>query len=329
MAGLTRRTFLKMSAAFGAAGGLLPAGRLFSRKAGAKGRGGPVVISTWPHGMAANEEAWRILSKGGDALDAVEAGVMVPEADPEVRSVGYGGLPDEECRVTLDACIMGPDGNCGSTAFVEGYKHPISIARRVMEDTDHVMIVGRGAEEFARRIGFKRGDLLTDEARKAWIKWKSGMSSRDDWFPGSEDDHDTIGMVAMDASGNLAGACTTSGLAFKIHGRVGDSPIIGSGMYVDNEVGAAAATGRGEAVIKTCGSFLVVENMRRGMNPEKACRSALERIASRHGGKVDFQVGYIAVNKRGETGAFSLTEGFSYALAGESGNELLKSNHLF
>lgn len=328
MAGFTRRTFLKMSAALGAAGGLIPVDRLLAGPAAENTKGAPVVISTWKHGVPANAAAWNILSSGGTALDAVEAGVQVPEADPDVRSVGFGGLPDEDCRVTLDACIMGPDGNCGSTAFVEGYMHPISIARKVMEDTDHVMIVGQGAEEFARRVGFGREDLLTEEARKSWVKWKSGMGDGDDWFPGGEENHDTIGMVVLDAAGDLAGACTTSGLAWKIHGRVGDSPIIGAGMYVDNEVGAAAATGRGEAVIKTCGSFLVVENMRRGMSPEKACKAALERIFRKHGGKVDFQVGYIAVNTKGETGAFSLTEGFEYALARDGNNELIKSGHL-
>jgi N4-(beta-N-acetylglucosaminyl)-L-asparaginase len=328
MSGFTRRTFLKMSAALGAAGGIIPVDRLFAGTPGAGAKGGPVVISTWAHGVPANDVAWNVLSSGGTSLDAVEAGVRVPEADPEVRSVGYGGLPDEDCRVTLDACIMGPDGNCGSTAFVEGYMHPISIARKVMEDTDHVMIVGGGAEEFARKVGFKREEMLTEEARKAWVKWKSGMGDGDDWFPGGEENHDTIGMVAFDAAGSLAGACTTSGLAWKIHGRVGDSPIIGAGMYVDNEVGAAAATGRGEAVIKTCGSFLVVENMRNGMSPEKACRAALERIAEKQGGKVDFQVGYIAVNNKGETGAFSLTDGFSYALARDGKNELVKAGHL-
>jgi L-asparaginase/N4-(beta-N-acetylglucosaminyl)-L-asparaginase len=317
-----------MSAALGAAGGMIPIGRLLGSAPGGGAGGGPVVISTWPHGVPANEAAWKVLSSGGSSLDAVEAGVRVPEGDPEVRSVGFGGLPDEDCRVTLDACIMGPDGNCGSTAFVEGYMHPISIARRVMEDTDHVMIVGSGAEEFARRSGFGHEDLLTEDARKAWVKWKSGMGDGDDWFPGGEKDHDTIGMVALDAAGDLAGACTTSGLAWKIHGRVGDSPIIGAGMYVDNDIGAAAATGRGEAVIKTCGSFLVVENMRRGLSPQEACRAALERIIEKHGGRAGFQVGYIAVNKKGETGAFSLTEGFSYALTDGGRNELLESGHL-
>lgn len=334
---LSRRHFLKISVAFGAIAGLLP-GRsiiaaLTGKRAGARasalagGARGPVVISTWKHGVPANDAAWKVLSGGGTALDAVEAGVRVPEGDPEVTSVGYGGLPDEDCRVTLDACIMGPDGNAGSVAFVEGYKHPISIARRVMADTDHVMIVGDGAEEFARKTGFPREELLTEKAREAWHKWKAGLSEKDDWFP-PEENHDTIGMVALDDAGDLAGACTTSGLAFKIHGRVGDSPIIGAGMYVDNDVGAVAATGRGEAVTKTCGSFLVVELMRQGLSPQDACRKALERIIEKHGGKPDFQVGYVAVNRKGEIGALSIQAGFQYALCVDGKNELLDAEHL-
>lgn len=328
MSKYTRRGFLQVSAALTAAGGLLPVARLFGRPSPARGGApGPVVISTWNHGLPANEAAWKVLAAGGSALDAVEAGVRVPEGDPAVTSVGYGGYPDEDCRVTLDACIMGPDGNCGSVAFVEGCKHPITLARKVMEETDHAMIVGDGAEEFARRMGFPREDLLTENARQGWLKWKAGMSDRDDWLPAKEN-HDTIGMVALDANGDLAGACTTSGLAFKIHGRVGDSPIIGAGMYVDNEVGAAAATGRGEAVIRTCGSFLVVENMRRGMSPPEAIRDALERIVRSHGGSVDFQVGFVAVSKTGETGALGLTSGFEYAIADGSGNELRAAEYI-
>ncbi len=329
---LTRRHFLKVSAALGAIGGFLPVRSLLGAVSGGRSRPGtggkrPVVISTWKHGVAANEAAWNVLSGGGSALGAVEAGVMVPEADPEIMSVGYGGLPDEDCRVTLDACIMGPDGNAGSVAFVQGYKHPISIARKVMEETDHVMIVGAGAAEFARKHGFSKEELLTEEARKRWIEWKASMSERDDWLP-PEEDHDTIGMVALDGSGDLAGACTTSGLAFKIHGRVGDSPIIGSGMYVDNEVGAAAATGRGEAVIKTCGSFLVVQLMRQGLSPQKACKKALERIIRKSGGRPEFQVAYIAVNRDGEIGALSLQKGFQYALYDDGENRLIDSEYL-
>ncbi len=334
---LSRRSFLKISAAFGAVAGLLPGRSLFSALTGGRwgsrasalavGTGRPVVISTWRHGVPANDAAWKILSGGGSALDAVEAGVMVPEGDPEVTSVGYGGLPDEDCRVTLDASIMGPDGNAGSVAFVEGYKHPISIARKVMEETDHVMIVGDGAEEFARKTGFPREELLTEKAREAWHKWKAGLSAEDDWFPPRED-HDTIGMVALDASGGLAGACTTSGLAWKIPGRVGDSPLVGHGLYVDQDVGAATATGVGEAVTKTCGSFLVVELMRRGLSPQEACRKALERIIEKHGGAPDFQVAYIAVNRKGDIGALSIQEGFQYALCVDGKNELMDAEHL-
>ncbi len=326
-----------MSAILGAAGSFLPtrpalggiAGALAGEKASnAGGKGArPVVISTWSHGIAANEAAWKVLAAGGTALDAVEAGVRVPEADPEVMSVGYGGLPDEDCRVTLDACIMGPDGNCGSVAFVEGYKHPISVARKVMEQTDHSMIVGEGAEEFARKHGFPREDLLTEKARTAWLKWKAGMSGEDDWLP-TEENHDTIGMVAIGAAGDMAGACTTSGLAFKIHGRVGDSPLIGSGMYVDNEVGAAAATGRGEAVIRICGSFLVVEYMRQGHTPSEACRRAIRRIIDKHDGRADFQVGFIALNRDGATGACSISRGFDYALAIDGQNKLYKAEYV-
>ncbi|MCK4237041.1 MAG: isoaspartyl peptidase/L-asparaginase, partial [Candidatus Krumholzibacteria bacterium] len=210
---------------------------------------------------------------------------------------------------------------------VQGYRHPISIARKVMEETDHVMLVGGGAEEFARRQGFDKEELLSDAARERWLKWKSGLSDKDDWFSPQEN-HDTIGMVALDGKGDLAGACTTSGLAFKIHGRVGDSPLIGAGMFVDNEVGAVAATGRGEAVIKVCGSFLVVEGMRKGLSPKKACKMALERIIHKHGGKVDFQVAFVAVNREGEIGALSLQKGFEYALAKDGTNELIESEYI-
>lgn len=334
MSRLSRRSFLKITAGATAAGSLLslrsliPGARHGASAASLPGPGRkPLVISTWAHGMPANEAAWKILAAGGPALDAVEAGVRVPEGDPSVTSVGYGGLPDEDCRVTLDASIMGPDGRAGAVAFVENYRHPISIARRVMETTDHVFIVGEGAEEFARKQGFERQELLTETARQAWIKWKQQLGDTDDWFP-KDLDHDTIGMVAVDGGGSLAGACTTSGLAFKIHGRVGDSPVIGAGMYVDNEVGAAAATGKGEEVLRTCGSFLVVEFMRQGLSPKDACRRALERIVSRHAQTPAFQVAFIALSKAGEIGALSLQKGFQYALAVNGKNELFDAEHL-
>ena len=208
------------------------------------------MLSTWTHGLPANKAAWKILSKNGSALDAVEAGAKVPEADPKSTSVGYGGLPDEQGKVTLDACIMDHTGNCGSVAFIQNIKHPISVAQKIMEVTKHVMLVGEGARQFAVSRGFEETDLLTDESRKAWKKWE-----KEQFQSTPHDTHDTISILAQDYKGNLAGACTTSGWAYKLHGRVGDSPIIGAGLFVDNEIGCTAATGLGEEVIKTTGSF--------------------------------------------------------------------------
>jgi len=330
---VSRRDFLKGSLA---GVGALTVGKLFGGKPPAFlkriGQGKvrrPVVISTWKHGVPANEAAWEILSKGGLALDAVEAGVRVPEADPKVMSVGYGGLPNEEGEVELDASIMdGRTRNAGAVAALRYIKHPISVARLVMERSDHVMLVGEGALRFALAHGFKKENLLTERARKVWLRWKETLSDKDDWFPPPEV-HDTIGMVALDNRGDLAGACTTSGLAFKIPGRVGDSPIIGAGMYVDNEVGGAAATGRGEEVIKIAGSFLVVENMRRGMSPQEACEAAIQRMIDWHHGKPTFQDCFIALNKEGEFGAASIQEGFEFAVyTPDEGNRLLKAKHL-
>jgi len=318
---LTRRGFIKSAIGAGIAtcalGDIARLGALTL----SRGRGEPVVISTWKHGFAANEAAMKVMLNGGSSLDGVESGVNVSENDPEVMSVGYGGRPDENGVVTLDASIMGPDGNAGAVAFLQNIRNPVSVARRIMEETDHVILVGEGALRFAKAHGFKEEDLLTDTAREQWLRWKQRMSDEDDWLSPKED-HDTIGMVAIDAEGNLAGACTTSGLAFKIHGRVGDSPLIGAGMYVDNEVGAAAATGKGEEVIKICGSFLVVENMRRGMSPQEACEDAVQRIVKRHKGKPDFQDAFIALNKDGEYGAAAIRKGFQYALYHRGHNTL-------
>lgn len=273
---------------------------------------GPIVLSTWDHGLAANEAAWKILTSGGRALDAVEAGVRVPEADPRVQSVGYGGLPDRDGRVTLDACIMDERSGCGSVAFLEHIMHPISVARLVMEKTPHVMLVGEGALRFALDHGFKKEDLLTPESKKAWEAWLKTSEYKPvvNW-----ENHDTIGMIALDAKGDLSGACTTSGMAYKLHGRVGDSPIIGAGLFVDNEVGAATSTGVGEEVIRICGSHLVVELMRQGHSPEDACRIAVERIVRNQPQKSkDIQVGFLALNKHGEYGAYCLQPGFNYAV---------------
>ncbi len=322
-----RRTFLK-TAAVGIGLSVLP--RPFLRADGRlPAAGDPLVISTWNHGLAANEAAWKILSGGGYAFDAVEKGVNVSEDDPRVTSVGYGGLPDETGRVTLDACIMNEKGGCGAVAFVQNFKNPVSIARRVMEETRHIFLVGKGAEDFARAMGFPEQDLLTPESRKRWLQWKSSLQGKEpvNWkYESAPGDHDTIGMLAIDAAGRLAGACTTSGLAWKIHGRVGDSPIIGAGMYCDGEVGAAAATGVGEAVIRVCGSFLVVEAMRNGASPQKACEEAVKRVARFSPDKP--QVGFIALNRAGEIGAFSVQKGFQYALCNSGKNTLIDAHFL-
>lgn len=292
------------------------------------GSGGePVVISTWKHGYAANEKAYEILTGGGRCLDAVEQGVRVSEDDPSVTGVGLGGLPDETGTVTLDASIMGPDGNAGAVGALENIRNPVSVARKVMEETDHVFLVGEGASTFARAHGFEEQDLLTDESRETWLRWRQQMSDVDDWLPPSVN-HDTIGMVTLDARGDLAGACTTSGLAYKIHGRVGDSPVIGAGMYVANDVGGAAATGRGEAVLKICGSFLVVELMRAGKSPQEACEETLGRIIDAHAGHPDFQVAFVALDRGGRHGAASIREGFEFALSRGGKTELSAARHL-
>ncbi|MFH1754299.1 MAG: N(4)-(beta-N-acetylglucosaminyl)-L-asparaginase [Candidatus Latescibacterota bacterium] len=324
---MSRRNFMAWSALLGS--GVL-AGPKVEHAFGSVGASGKNnVISTWSHGLAANEAASQYLVTGKSAVDAVEAGVRVSEADPEVSSVGYGGLPDESGRVTLDASIMNSRGNAGAVGCLENIMHPISVARKVMEETDHVMLVGEGALEFAKLHGFKEENLLTDKARQIHLDWKARISDQDDWFPpGGEADHDTIGMVAQDERGDLAGACTTSGLRYKIRGRVGDSPIIGAGMYVDNEAGAAAATGRGEAVMKIAGSFLVVENMRRGASPKEAIEDALKRIIKQNGGRPEFQAAFVALNKKGEFGALSILQGFQYALFRNGENKLHDSDYL-
>ena len=285
----------------------------------------PVVVSTWQFGLKANEAAWQLLSAGGRALDAVEAGVRVTEADPNNGSVGIGGTPDEEGHVTLDACIMDETGDCGSVAFLQNILHPISVARKVMEETRHIMLVGKGAEEFAYEHGFEKTNLLTPKAEERWNRWlaKNGGSQ----MPAiNVENHDTIGMIALDESGNLSGACTTSGTGFKVHGRVGDSPIIGAGLYVDNEVGGACATGWGEAVIRICGSHLVVEYMRQGHAPQEACRLAVERLIARNPDYREIQIGFLALNKKGEFGAYCLQPGFQYAAYNtEAGNRLIDS----
>jgi N4-(beta-N-acetylglucosaminyl)-L-asparaginase len=315
-----RRNFLKTVTAGSA---LLSTQRLSFAATESK----PIVLSTWDFGLAANVEAWKILVARGRALDAVEAGAMVPESDPKNKTVGFGGLPDRDGFVTLDACIMDEAGNCGSVAFLQHIEHPINVARAVMEKTPHVMLVGDGALKFALANGFKKKNLLTPDSEKSWKEW----TKTSQYKPVINiENHDTIGIIALDSSGNLSGACTTSGMAFKMHGRVGDSPIIGAGLYVDNEVGAATATGVGEEVIRIVGCHLVVELMRQGLEPEDACKEAVNRILKKNPAKAkEVQVGFLALNRKGQYGAYCLQKGFSYAVHDQSGNKLIEGKSHF
>lgn len=285
----------------------------------------PMVLATWnvPNATA---KAWSILSSGGSALDAVEAGVMVEEADVNNQSVGKGGRPDREGQVTLDACIMNSMGDCGAVVYLANILHPVSVARKVMEETPHVILAGKGAEQFAYEMGFKAENLLTEKSRMEWEAWKKTAK----YQPVINiENHDTIGMLAIDRDGNMSGACTTSGMAYKLNGRVGDSPIIGAGLYIDNEVGGATATGVGEEVVKTVGSFLIVELMRQGLSPQQACEEGVARIVAKNKENLNFQVGFIAMDKNGQTGGYCIQPGFNYSRYSEEGASLIDSpSHL-
>ncbi|MFD1770521.1 N(4)-(beta-N-acetylglucosaminyl)-L-asparaginase [Sphingobacterium suaedae] len=335
----SRRQFIKQS--FVGAVAASSIGDLFASPAAATGIR-PIVISTWDFGVAANQAAWKVLQTNGRALDAVEQGVKVAEADLSNPTVGKGGYPDRDGHVTLDACIMDELGNCGSVAALEHVTHAISVARLVMEKTPHVMLVGEGALQFALENGFERENLLIPSSEKAWKEWLKekqykpimnieNKSFNTERLPGNQYNHDTIGMLALDAQGNLSGACTTSGMAFKMRGRVGDSPIIGAGLYVDNEVGGATSTGVGEEVIRTVGSFLVVELMRQGYPPEEACKEAVERIVKKKPATAkEIQVGFLALNKKGEYGSYALQSGFTYAVCHKERQDLIiKGKHIF
>ncbi len=285
----------------------------------------PKVVSTWNHGLEANKAAWEVLKNKGNALDAVEKGVRVTESDPNNSSVGLGGLPDQNGIVTLDACIMDHQYNCGAVSYLQNIENPISVARKVMEGTPHVMLSGKGAYDFAIEKGFNHTELLTEKSKEAWLKWKEQNKSQKPKV--NIENHDTIGMLAIDHNGNLSGACTTSGLAYKLHGRVGDSPIIGAGLYVDNEIGAACATGVGEAVIRTCGTHAIVELMRNGKSPQEACEIVINRIKKAHKDIKGLQVGFIALNKNGEEGAHCIYKGFNYALRDEKNEIMVVSSY--
>lgn len=321
-----RRAFIKASS-IGAAGALIGANNIQCKNGEEKEQvlSGPLVLSTWDFGIQANQAAWKILSDGGSALDAVEAGVRITESDAENISVGIGGLPDRLGITTLDACIQDHNQRCGSVAFLQNIEHPVSVARKIMEDTEHVMLVGKGAYDFAIEKGFPHKDLSTTRSIEGYEEWKKTAKYKTII---NRENHDTIGMIAMDKDGNLSGACTTSGMAYKMHGRVGDSPIIGAGLFVDNEVGAATATGVGEAVIRVAGAAIVVELMRQGKSPTEACKEVVLRIQKKHKSIDDLQVGFIAINKKGEYGGFSVYSGFEYAVKNEQTEKLMEATYL-
>lgn len=286
----------------------------------------PVVISTWKTAKNANKAAWSILSKSGYALDAVEEGVKVEEANPKNSTVGYGGRPDRDGNVTLDACVMNEKGECGSVMYLKNIMHPVSVARKVMNDTPHSILVGEGAKKFALGNGFIEENLLTEESERAWKKWLENG----DYNPEiNVENHDTIGMLALDEQGRISGACTTSGAAWKMNGRVGDSPIIGSGLFIDPKIGGAVATGLGEEVIKTAGSHLIVEMMRAGHSPEEACKIGVERIIERDSdNKEGVQVAYIALNIKGAFGGYSIQDGFDAVVTNTDGQQVQSMNYL-
>ncbi len=319
----TRRSFL---------GGAAATAGVASLSGAAQPGGGAMIVSTWDFGAAANDAAFAKLKAGGSLIDAVEAGAMVPEADPNNHSVGYSGYPDRDGHVTLDAVIMDDAGGVGAVAALEDTVHAISVARRVMEKTPHTFIVGEGATRFARDEDFPKVNLLTPEAEKAWRDWlktsqyKPEANIENRRPRGGALDHDTIGLLARDASGRMAGACTTSGMAFKMRGRVGDSPQVGAGLYVEAGIGAATSTGLGEEVSRVSGSARVVASMRAGLSPQAACEEVVRHIAKLRGDAIrGTQVGFLALSPTGEVGAFCLLPGFTYAVTDAAGRTVVKT----
>jgi len=308
----SRRLFLKKSLLTSTL--LIPSvltdAAILHKKKKSKGKK-PLILSTWNHGMPANDKAWEVLMKTGNLVEAVEEGVKVTELDMDNLSVGLQGLPDREGITTLDASIMKGDGSCGSVAFVRQVKHPITLARKVMEETPHVMLAGEGARQFAMSQGMIiEKEVLSPKANELYQEWKKNSLYKPVI---NIENHDTIGMIAIDENGKMAGSCTTSGLAYKMHGRIGDSPIIGAGLFVDDEVGAATATGLGESIIRICGSFLIVELMRQGRTPQEACEEAVRRLIAKNKNIEDIQAGFLAINKDGEYGAYAVHPGFNFA----------------
>jgi len=342
---MRRRDFMKQA---GLGAGALAAAGSPALAEGASAALKPVVISSG-NGLKATQRAMEILRQGSDALDGVVAGVNLVEEDPEDITVGLGGLPNERGVVELDASVMhGPTAQAGAVAALRGIKYPSRVARLVMEQTDHVLLVGDGALEFARAQGFTEENLLTEKSRRIWLNWRQTMSSKDDWLAPPEEQwapevkeyvrtSGTINCNALDARGNLSGTTTTSGLAFKMPGRVGDTPQIGCGLYVDNEVGACGSTGRGEAVILSNGSHSVIENLRRGMAPQQAALAVLQWIVDhsklprlfKADGKPDFNVNFYVLNKRGEYAGAAIWSGSYFCVDDGSGSRRVESAWLF
>ena len=315
---LSRRHFLAGSAASGIAGTALATQSTDASPQLPAAR--PTFISTWRFGAPANELALKTYQEQGSMLDAIEKGIGLVEADVSNASVGIGGIPNAEGVVQVDACIMsGPDHDAGSVAGVEDILHPISVARKVMEETRHVMLVGDGAKSFALDQGYSTTPLLTDSQKTKWEKWKEKQSVPEI----DEQNHDTIAMIGVDSEGNVFGGCSTSGWGYKVPGRVGDSPIIGSGLYVDNEVGGAGATGIGENVMRYCASFMIVEAMRQGLSPQEACEATIERIVRKDSKNAEeLAINFIAVNRDGEIGAAGTSKGFQYSVTTAQGTRV-------
>jgi isoaspartyl peptidase/L-asparaginase-like protein (Ntn-hydrolase superfamily) len=321
---ISRRGFLRSAAAAAGGGAVLPAGVFAVASAAPAAGAAPLMVSTWAFGKAANDAALRVLTGGGGLLDAVQGGIEVVESDPKNPSVGLGGQPNAAGVVQLDACIMiGPGHRAGSVAAVEGIRHPIALARRVMERTPHVMLVGDGARQFAMEEGLE--SVAGDGRARHDAFWMRRRRARSHPARQPARNHDTIALLALDANGDMAGGCSTSGWGGKLPGRVGDSPIIGSGLYVDNEVGAAGATGLGENVMRYCGAFLVVEYMRQGLAPEAACLETIRRIARQDPKGTDLSINFVALDKQGRFGAAGVGQGFEYAVATVAASRILQS----
>lgn len=323
---MERRSFVKLSAV-GLAASFVSPGFASEDEVGdpvfSDYKGEAKMISTWSHGQEANRAGWKALESGGTSLEAVEAGARQTESDVTNRSVGIGGMPDREGHVTLDACIMDWEANCGSVGCLEGIAHPISVAKHIMQNTPHVMLVGAGAKKYALQHGFETIKTPLPEVKEEWEKWKKEQAEIAKKPAINHENHDTIGLLAIDAKGRISGACTTSGWAYKLPGRLGDSPIIGSGLFVDQEVGGAVATGLGESIIRIAGAHTVVELMRQGKSPEQACKETVERLIRKHKDMSGLQCAFIAINTKGEVGGYSVYNGFNYALKTKDQDQLI------